>query len=490
MNTSALGSLGWSETELCGVDLGDRRLNRRLIRTMGHLAKSPSVSLPRALPRWADLKGCYRLLSSERVTPMKIRLPHQASTVARCRGHQTIIVAQDITSIDFTTRKSVEGLGYLDQPFLRGILLQTALAISLDGTPLGILEQQSWIRPFEGLVKRTKTQKSRNNRARPIAEKQTQRWLDVQASVYQQLSQTTTSLIVVADREADFYEFFALPRPPSMEVVVRSTHNRKLAIEPTSSHRTMQDALAAAPVLGTHTIEVARRPNRPARTAQLEIRVVELNLARPVRFSVDSTAPATVSIRVVQAVEIDPPVDVPAIKWVLLTSLAVTSLEMATDVLEYYSRRWLVERFHYTLKSGCAIEDLQLESRQSLDNAIAMLSIIAWRLMYLLYEARSDPDRTAAEEFNAKQMAVLLMVATRQQPTKEYRTNRARTRSPVLQLSLHEAMIVIARMGGFLARAGDGEPGIKTLWRGLKELNIMVQALDWMQLPTNVVGNG
>ena len=110
--------------------------------------------------------------------------------------------------------------------------------------------------------------------------------------------------------------------------------------------------------------------------------------------------------------------------------------------------------------------------------------------MYLLYEARSDPDRTAAEEFDAKQIAVLLMVATQQQPTKEYRTNRARIRSPVLQLSLHEAMIVIARMGGFLARAGDGEPGIKTLWRGMKELNIMVHALDWMQLPTHVVGNG
>ena len=119
-------------------------------------------------------------------------------------------------------------------------------------------------------------------------------------------------------------------------------------------------------------------------------------------------------------------------------------------------RRWLIERYHYVLKSGCGIEQLQLETAERLERALAVCCIVAWRLLWLTYQARETPEVPCTRGVCAPRMAGAGMHGARQR-----RCRRASRRA------LREAVRMVAQLGGFLARKGDGEPGVKTLWRGL-----------------------
>ena len=89
--------------------------------------------------------------------------------------------------------------------------------------------------------------------------------------------------------------------------------------------------------------------------------------------------------------ELDPPPGAEQIVWLLATTLAVESLPEALICIGYYALRWLIERFHYVLKSGCRIEQLYLQTPERLLRALAIYSIVAWRLLWLTYEARQSP---------------------------------------------------------------------------------------------------
>ena len=474
----------WAREEFAGVNLGDERLNKRLARIAEAVSSNPNASIPRTFVNMSATKACYNFLASEKVTPVKVLMPHQQRTVERLRQHPVVLVAQDITDLDFTGRRSLSGLGYLDTPYLLGLKVQTALAITPEGAPLGILEQHTWIRPLEELATRTRSQKSQRNSARPIGQKQTQRWLDVQESVYRQCADSGSTVVVVADREADFYEFFALPRPERMHALIRVRHDRKLESEQIG----LRAALAAQPVFGHYRCEVPRGGERPPRRATLTVRALSTTLSRPAKPN-SAEAPECVDVRLIEATESNPPSGQKPISWTLLTTLPITTIEDAARIIVYYTRRWLVERFHYTLKSGCAIEQLQLESRERIEVALAIYSVVAWRLMDLLYQSRVSPQADAAEHFDADELVVLRAVATTQQPTKSRTTNRRIAQRPVESLTLRQAVIVIARKGGFLARAGDGEPGIKTLWHGLTKLAEMVDALRLLRQADPLMGN-
>lgn len=479
----------WATDEFAGADFGDQRLTKRVATIAAAIAGNPTASIPTTFERWSDTKACYNFLASEKVTPARIRMPHQQRTVDRIGEHSTVLVIQDITDLDFTGRRSVKGLGYLDAPFMQGVLVQTALAVTPDGAPLGVLEQHTWIRDPETKQKRSRSEKAKHVRSRPIEQKQTQHWLDVQASIYRQCAELGSTIVTVSDREADFHEYFALPRPEQMHVLVRVTHDRKLADEP----KRLRQALSEQPVLGELVVEIGRSGERPPRTARLAIRAMRTTLAAPA-WRNGTEAPERVEVSLVGAVEIDAPSDQKPIDWTLLTTLSLgddgsIGFEDAVRIVDYYSRRWLIERFHYTLKSGCAIEQLQLEDRERIDNALAVYSVVAWRLMDLLYQSRIAPDADAGEYFDDDELLVLRLWATKQQPTKSRVTNRRIARPPVQSLTLEQAVRTIARKGGFLARTGDGDPGVKTLWRGLTKLAVAVEMLRGLRASGRLSGN-
>ena len=164
----------------------------------------------------------------------------------------------------------------------------------------------------------------------------------------------------------------------------------------------------------------------------------------------------------VLAEEAAPPEGQPPVRWLLLTTLPLPDAAAAAQVVRWYAARWLIERYHYALKSGCRIEDLQLESAARLQRALATYSIVAWRLLWLTYEARHQPETPCDGVLSPEEWQVL------------YRRYHPGAPCPAAAPGLRQAVQWIARLGGFLARRHDGEPGIKSIWRGLCRLDDLV----------------
>jgi len=139
--------------------------------------------------------------------------------------------------------------------------------------------------------------------------------------------------------------------------------------------------------------------------------------------------------------------------------------------VKWYTYRWLIERYHYALKSGCGIEKLQLETARRFHMALATFSIVAWRLLWLTYEARVNPDQPCDTVLETCEWQSLCATVN-QNPI-----------PPDTPPSLRAAVRMIASLGGFLGRKGDGEPGVKTIWRGLRRLHDI--AATWKLLHLN-----
>ena len=168
---------------------------------------------------------------------------------------------------------------------------------------------------------------------------------------------------------------------------------------------------------------------------------------------------AAIAVQVVLAEEEHPPTGEKAVSWLLLTTLPVDSFEAACQCLKRYECRWLIERYNYVLKSGCRLEELQLESSDRLERALTTYSIVAWRLLWLTYEARVNPESPVTIVLEEYEWQAL------------YCTIHKSPKLPPEPPSIGQCIRWIAGLGGFLGRKGDGDPGVKTLWRGLQRLN-------------------
>jgi len=152
----------------------------------------------------------------------------------------------------------------------------------------------------------------------------------------------------------------------------------------------------------------------------------------------------------------------------LLTTLPVEDLAAAETVVRYYTYRWRIERYHYVLKRGCHIEDLPLETFDRWDRALAGDRIVAWRLLWLTYLAREQPEAPCPTVLRPAEWAAWDAAHPR------------RRDPPPAPGDLRTAVRGIAQRGGFLGRRGDGEPGVKTLWRGdrrLEDLTVLWESL-------------
>jgi Transposase DNA-binding/Transposase Tn5 dimerisation domain len=443
----------WVEEELAYTNLGDLRLNRRLMTTVANLAAHPMASVPEASGSMAATKGTYRLWDNEaqEVTPQAFLYSHQQRTTERIAalGKATVLAVQDTTEIAIG---DVKGAGYLDRPRHNGLKLHSVLAVSENGVPLGLLEQHAWARPSSSKGK------AKARRKRATAQKESQRWLDGFAVAQAVLPANVTTVVTVADREADIYDLFAAPRQPNAKLLIRATHNRRVR-QTDDELGYLKDILPVLPVGGTLTVEVTRQANRPARHAVLTIRWTELTLLPP-RVGAAAANAEGERVQVVWVYEEHAPEGQSPIDWLLLTTLPVDDFAQAAQCVRWYSLRWLVERFHFTLKSGCQVEELQLETADRFMRALATYSIVAWRLLWLTHEARTHPDQPCNELLETVEWQLLVQHFEPQQ-----RTSKPPT--------LHQAVLWIAQLGGFLGRKADGEPGVKTIWRGLRRLSDM-----------------
>jgi hypothetical protein len=159
----------------------------------------------------------------------------------------------------------------LGSPDCRGLLLHTLLAISPTGVPLGVLRQFTWTRPLEQLGKRHRRRKT------PLQAKESQRWLDGLAAAAEGLPQHP-HVVVMGDRESDLFDLFAAPRPSRVDLLVRVCREKRRVEHPA---KYLDTALEREPVRGHVQIEIPARANRPARTAQMGVRWLSLEVHAP-----------------------------------------------------------------------------------------------------------------------------------------------------------------------------------------------------------------
>lgn len=443
--------MSWVSEELRDVCLGDARLDLRLMEMIERLSQHSEESFPEAFGSWAELKGAYRLWENPRVDWRAILAPHIRQTALRATQHAVVLALQDSTEINLSDHPATSGLGYLGASYCRGLLLHTVLAVAPTGPVLGLLDQQIWARPLSDLGK------NHRRHQLPTSAKESQRWLNGLAAGAAALA-GHPQVVVVGDRESEFYDFFAAPRPAGVELLVRVKHlGRKVGPE-----QTIRQALEAAPMRGEMIVDVPRAPGRRARQARLTIRSLSLPCNPPHPRSRDKTLPRVPLQWLLVEEPIKPEQGTP-IRWFLATTLPVETVADAERCVSYYARRWTIERFHFALKSGCQIEERLLESRENLERMIATLSIVAWRVMWLVAESREHPDEPCTKVLCEPEWQTLHTVTHRKHPRP----------LPARPPTLREAVRMIAALGGFLGRRGDGEPGLKTVWKGLSRLSDM-----------------
>ena len=454
---------GWAAQELRTLRLGDPRRDARVITMLEWLGQQPEASIPQAMGTWAATKAAYRCLDNGHIDATAILAAHQAAIRERAAGEPVLLAIQDTTEVSYGTHRALAGQGPLSRPGHQGVLLHTILLTTDAGVPLGVLDHHVWTRDA------TTTGKARQRRSRPTAEKESQRWLDGATRTWEALTGLGAMVVVIADREGDIFDFLAQDRPAWGHLLVRSTHERKLA----DGLGHLSATIAAAPVLGRMRVKLGRRDHRPPRTVTLALRAVAVTLAPPHRRAGDG-----VKVTVIQASEIrsaaDPETE-PPIDWLLTTTLPGTTRAAVRRAVRWYARRWLIERYHYVLKQGCAIEALQLETVARLERALALYAIVAWRLLWLTHLARRAPDTPCTSVLSAQEWTILWQVVEPDHPL------------PTGPPTLAEAVRLIARLGGFLARRRDGDPGVKTIWRGWRRLQDIMTGATLTQ--TGLVGN-
>jgi hypothetical protein len=459
----------WAAQELATARLGDARLTKRLVRIVADKLANPTASIPQASGSWAATKATYRFLASEQLSTDRIRQAHLDATRARVASLGAVLILQDTTELNYTTHPHTSGLGHLDHALSSGLKVHSGLAATIDGVPLGLVHQTVWARE--------RAREGQKSRKRPQDQRESQRWLTTLQQVQHALP-PPTRLIVVADREADIYPLFIEPRDARTELVIRATYNRGLV-----GGLKLEDAARSVRWAGTRSVTIPGNGGRAAREAVVRIGWTTVQLLPPKDYPRRSSAPRP-RVQLVVVEECEPPAGVKALRWLLWTTLPVTNWDEAVAVVSAYERRWLIERYHYVLKSGCGIEQLQLEAAERLERALAICCIVAWRLLWLTYQARETPEVPCSAVFARHEWQAL--VCTLQQTAEP----------PSEPPTLREAVRMVAQLGGFLARTGDGEPGVKTLWRGLTRLDDI--AATWLllrgaadhQLDRSLMGNG
>jgi hypothetical protein len=346
--------------ELTAIELGDQRRNHRAQQVLEKLGDKPTVSIPAACGGWSETKAAYRLFDHPEVTAERVLAPHIVCTEERLRAHPRVLCIQDTTERDYTTKKDIASLGPLNDETRQGMYLHPTLALTPERVPLGLLAAYFWTRA-PGRLGQEK------DPGRALEEKASVRWVDGFARVNELAEQLEdTRLTYIADREGDIYDLFVEAPCPERgaDWLIRVQHADRLLVD----GRKLCEALDAAPVLTTVTFDKPASKGQPARTVEQHVKAVRVTLKAPSRP--DRTV-ADVTVTALLAFEPNPPAGEAPLVWVLLTNLPVETPEQALEKLSWYLCRWQIEVYFKILKSGCRVEQLQLETRERLEPALA-----------------------------------------------------------------------------------------------------------------------
>lgn len=405
--------------------------------------------MPKQQGNWADLKAAYRLLDNDRIDPAAIGQTHRQQTRLSTAEHPLVLLVQDDTDLQSV---KIQGGRHVQH---------STLAVSPDGRVLGVM-QQAWFTRRAPAAGETRKQRMARWRESCV-------WSDAARAIGP--APEGCRYLHVADRAADDLNFIVTCRDQGHGFVIRARHDRRLSDDGDKLWATLQHS----PTRGALTVHVGAQRDelgrivRRSRQAQVHLAAATVTLPSPWNHPCEH-APQTVGA--IHLREVDPPADSAPIDWMLLTSEAVASFEDARRIVGYYQQRWVIEEWHRALKEGCRLEHSQLESIENLQRLVALLSIIAVRMLQL--RDLADPKRAGA---TIDDPAALQRTC----PGLWIAVVAALAGIDPMRLTPRRFHLAIAQRGGYLNRPRDGRPGWKVLWRGWYDITQMVRGAELMQ---------
>lgn len=428
----------WAGQEMGGAIVKDERQRKNLIRMCLRLQQAPNLSFSAACGA-SVRKSASRLFSQQDID---LQQGHIEQTVGRCQGQDLILIAEDTTDLNYDDHPQTQGLGHLGGPSnVLGLAIHSGLALSTQGEPLGLIGQHIWA-PIS-----TNYRDGGYLRKLPIEEKESYKWLRTLKWTKEHFQDFDGQLLLIGDREGDFWEHFTAERPGNTQLLVRALHvSRRVLVA--GKKMQLQQAAPDFPKVGSLEVAVCRKPGQAERLAHIDVHIGHM-VCPPAN---NRTTGKSVPMSVIWAKETAPPTDVEPLEWYLLTTGQINTFEQAREMIRFYTLRWTIERFHYVLKQGLKVERLQFDTFQRLANALRVCSVVAWYLLRLAYLVKVKPEEPAHLHFDQHDTMLLTTI----------------TQHSIY--SVKDFIIALGKLVGFSPSKKQPFPGEKLLWQATQIL--------------------
>jgi hypothetical protein len=438
----------WIEEQWGQAKLGDARRNHRAIKLAEDLLKKPSASLPKQCADWSTLKAAYRFFNEQDVTFEALQQPHRKYVIEKARQSETVLFIQDGSELDYTSHDL--DLGPIGDHRGHGFFLHTTMAVQLEkenSEVIGIAHQILWER---GKVKKQETRTQRRARATEA---------DVWANSVKAIGQAPSDClwINIGDRGADIFEFLETCHSYNHHVVIRMIQNRKVVTE--GQEGKILEILQQKTSHGMFELHRRGHDGEPKKIHHLHVSWSGIEIQPPKYMGKKKEPILGTYIRVWE----EKPGE---LEWILFTSLPINNFEEALEKIKWYARRWMIEEYHKCLKTGCNVEKRNFRSGKALEALIGMLGIIAAKILELKYLVKNEANEEPAKNFISEGLIAII--------SRRYKLDK-------MEIKLKDFWRNVAKLGGFLGRKNDGDPGWQTLWQGWIRLLDMQDALEDFQ---------
>ena len=457
----------WIKNEFKDVNINDKRLKKRLISLSERFAEAPEDSINKCCNGWSETKAAYRFFQNDSVSVKEITESHAKASVKRASEYDRVLVIQDTTYMSYKHHPKTKGLCVISKDRngkdINGIIMHTAMTVSTEGLPLGVIDQQIYSRP-ELTEEEKETKRKTNNADIPYEEKESYRWGKSSLVTKRMFSEQKVQIVMMGDREIDSYDFLELSETNKIDYLIRGKNRRKIK-DLNGKDVDLYEYFDSESVKGILNVEILPKQNTKSRTAICEIKYSKIVIEKPTRNKTEQKS--SIELYAIYVNEKDTPENIEPIKWLLLTNLPVRTEAEAREKIDWYCLRWRIEIFFKILKSGLKVEDCRLSQMERLKRYLTIMSIIAWRIQWLTYLARTVPNAVCTYFLKEYEWKLLFK-----------KIHKSKSDFPEKPPSIKECVSWIAQLGGFLNRKNDGDPGVTHIWRGLHKFADMVEGFE------------
>lgn len=448
--------MSWVELEMETIDLGDRRLNQRSFDILEGLGLAPGRTIPQAFQAWNEIKATYNFFNNDLVSEEKILAPHLEKTRERIREYPVVLFTSDTTDINYTTKTAMKNKERLDNK-QNGLWLHATIAVTPERLNLGLVQANFWHREQEVAEKSSAYRTARDKAS--IEEKESYRWIESYQKACEIAKEIPgTQIINITDREGDIIELFELATSENEKAkanfIIRSQYDRLIGtkdVEADKAIKKLWQKLKKAESIGELEFVISTRGDRKARKVKQQLKAVSVTLT-------PASKKKSIIVNAVMAIEEQPPEGEEPLIWIFITDLPIKTFEDVCKIIEYYLCRWQIELFFKVLKSGCKVEERQLQTAERIKNLLAIFMVLAWRVMFTMMLGRICSEMSCADLFDEAEWKAVYKILNKK---------KALPRKPP---PLGEFVIMVARLGGYVEQKDGEPPGVKTMWKGMARM--------------------